>query len=82
MLYVKINTGINPDGNSYSLVNIKNAIKGAIDHTPWIECNVDASRNNQLYQIYLCVDTSGLDLIECPMFLKGKCGSEIEFPSF
>ena len=82
MLYVKINTRINPDGNSYSLVNIKNAIKGAIDYTPWIECNVDASRNNQFYQIYLCVDTSGLDLIECPMFLKGKCGSEIEFPSF
>ena len=82
MLYVKINTGINLDGNSYSLVNIKNAIKGAIDYTPWIECNVDASRNNQLYQIYLYVDTSGLDLIKCPMFLKGKCGSEIEFPSF
>ena len=82
MLYVKINTRINPDGNSYSLVNIKNAIKGAIDYTPWIVCNVDASRNNQLYQIYLCVDTSGLDLIECPVFLKGKCGSEIEFPSF
>ena len=60
----------------------KNAIKGAIGYTPWIECNVDASRNSQLYQIYLCVDTSGLDLIECPVFPKGKCGSEIEFPSF
>ena len=61
MLYVKINTEINPDGNSYSLVNIKkkNAIKGAIGYTPWIECNVDASRNSQLYQIYLCMDTSG-----------------------
>ena len=82
MLYVKINTGINPDGNSYSLVNIKNAIKGAIDYTPWIECNVDASGISQLYQIYLCVDTSGSDLIECPVFPKGKCGSKIEFPSF
>ena len=60
----------------------KNAIKGAIGYTPWIECNVDASRNSQLYQVYLCVDTSGLDLIECPVFPKGKCGSEIEFPSF
>ena len=83
MLYVKINTGINPDGNSYSLVNIKkNAIKGVIGYTPWIECNVDAFRNNQLYQIYLCVDTYELDLIECPVFLNGKCGSDIEFPSF
>ena len=75
-------TGINPDGNSYSLVNIKNAIKGAIGYTPWIECNVDASGNSQLYQIYLCVDNSDSDLIECPVFPKGKCGSEIEFPSF
>ena len=39
-------TGINPDGNSYSLVNIKNAIKGAIGYTPWIECNVDAPGNS------------------------------------
>ena len=82
MHYVKINTGINPDGSSYSLQNIKNAIKGAIGYTPWIECNVDASGNSQLYQIYLCVDTSGSSLIECPVFPKGKCGSEIEFPSF
>ena len=82
MLYVKINTEINPYGNSYSLVNIKNAIKGAIGYTPWIECNVDASRNSQLYQVYLCVDTSRSDLIEFSIFSKGKCGSEIEFPSF
>ncbi|KAL0002729.1 hypothetical protein SO802_016510 [Lithocarpus litseifolius] len=74
--------GINPDGNSYSLQNIKNAIKGAIGYTPWIECNVDASGNSQLYQIYLCVDTSGSSLIECPVFPNGKCDSEIEFPSF
>ena len=72
MHYVKINTGINPDGNSYSLQNIKNAIKGAIGYTPWIECNVDASGNSQLYQIYLCVDTSGSSLIECPVFPQGK----------
>ena len=72
MHYVKINTGINPDGNSYRLQNIKNAIKGAIGYTPWIECNVDASGNSQLYQIYLCVDTSGSSLIECPVFPQGK----------
>ncbi|KAK7825892.1 extracellular ribonuclease le [Quercus suber] len=65
-----------------SLVNIKNAIKGAIAYTPWIECNVDAYGNSQLYQIYLCVDTSGSDLIECPLFPKGKCGSEIDFLPF
>ena len=82
MLYVKINIGIKSNGNSHRLVNIKNAIKCAIGYTPWIECNVDASGNNQLCQIYLCVDTSGSNLIECPVFPKGKCGLEIEFPSF
>ena len=83
MLYVKINTGINPDGNSYSLVNIKkNAIKGVIGYTPWIECNVDASINSQLYQIYLCVDTSGLDLIKCPVFPKGNMVQRLSFLPF
>ena len=60
----------------------KNAIKGAIGYTPWIECNVDASRNSQLYQIYLCVDTSGLDLIKCPVFPKGNMVQRLSFLPF
>ncbi|KAL5828787.1 hypothetical protein ACOSQ3_018255 [Xanthoceras sorbifolium] len=82
LCYVKNVTGINPDGGSYSLETIKDAIKEGSGYTPWIECNRDESGNSQLYQIYLCVDTSGSKLIECPVFPKGKCGSEIEFPSF
>ncbi|CAL0315189.1 unnamed protein product [Lupinus luteus] len=74
--------GINPDGGSYSLENIKGAIKDAIGFTPYIECNVDTQRNSQLYQVYLCVDTSGSNLIECPVFPRGRCGSDIEFPTF
>ncbi|XP_041010771.1 ribonuclease 1-like [Juglans microcarpa x Juglans regia] len=74
--------GIEADGKSYSLQNLKEAIKEAIGYTPWIGCNADASGNSQLYQIYLCVDTSGSDFIECPVFPKGKCSSAIEFPSF
>ncbi|KAJ4711348.1 Ribonuclease [Melia azedarach] len=74
--------GIQPDGNSYSLERIKDAIKGETGFAPWIECNVDESGNSQLYQIYLCVDTSASNIIECPVFPKGKCGSGIEFPSF
>ncbi|XP_062150057.1 ribonuclease 1-like [Alnus glutinosa] len=76
------NAGIQPDGKLYSLESIKGAIEEAIGYTPWIECNVDVSGNSQLYQIYLCVDTSGSDIIECPVFPKGKCDSEIEFSSF
>ncbi|KAB1208352.1 Ribonuclease 1 [Morella rubra] len=74
--------GIKADGKSYSVGSIKEAIKEAIGYTPWIECNKDSSGNSQLYQIYLCVDTSGTDFIECPVFPSGKCNSEIEFPSF
>ncbi|TYG90544.1 hypothetical protein ES288_A12G190500v1 [Gossypium darwinii] len=75
--------GIEPDGSSYSLENIKDAIKEGSAYTPWIECNEDSSGNSQLYQVYLCLDKSGSNLIECPVFPKGKrCGSEIEFPTF
>ncbi|XP_010527909.1 PREDICTED: ribonuclease 1 [Tarenaya hassleriana] len=75
--------GINPDGGSYSLESIKDAIKEGTGFDPWIECNTDESGNTQLYQVYLCVDRSGSKLIECPVKPRGrKCGSEIEFPSF
>lgn len=77
------NAGINPDGSSYSLESIKGAIKDGSGYTPWIECNTDSSGNSQLYQVYMCVDTSGLKIIDCPVFPKGKkCSSEIEFPPF
>ncbi|GMI99894.1 RIBONUCLEASE 1, ribonuclease 1 [Hibiscus trionum] len=75
--------GIKPGEGTHSLENIKDAIKKATGHTPWIECNQDSSGNSQLYQVYLCLDNAGSSLIECPVFPKGgKCRSEIEFPSF
>ncbi|KAI4381357.1 hypothetical protein MLD38_007436 [Melastoma candidum] len=74
--------GIKPDGNSYSLGSIKDAIKESTGHTPYIQCNTDESGNSQLYQVYICVDSSGSELIDCPVFPRGKCSSEIEFPSF
>ncbi|KAH7683990.1 Ribonuclease T2-like protein [Dioscorea alata] len=74
--------GIEPDGGFYSLTSIKNAIREATGFTPGIECNVDESRNSQLYQVYLCVDTSGSQLIECPVYPRGKCSSRVEFPAF
>lgn len=74
--------GIRANGESYPLNDIKDAIKDAVGVTPWIECNVDSSGNSQLYQVYLCVDTSGKNIIECPVMPRGKCGSRIEFPAF
>ncbi|KAM6571019.1 hypothetical protein CsatA_015099 [Cannabis sativa] len=82
LLQVLKDAGIQPNGQVYSIENIKEAIQNGIGYTPWIECNVDSSGNSQLYQIYVCVDTSGSNLIECPVFPNGKCASQIEFPSF
>ncbi|KAM7484369.1 hypothetical protein LguiA_000378 [Lonicera macranthoides] len=78
------NAGIKPvDGKFYSFERVKKAIKETIGYTPYIECNVDASRNHQLYQVYLCVNTSASKFIECPVLPRGaRCGSEIQFPSF
>lgn len=76
--------GITPgDGIYYSLGNIKEAIKESTGYTPFIECNVDTLGNHQLYQVYMCVDKTASEFIECPVFPKGRpCGSGIEFPSF
>ncbi|KNA22870.1 hypothetical protein SOVF_029790 [Spinacia oleracea] len=74
--------GIEPNGNTYSLESIKDAIKQDVGYTPFVECNNDSSGNSQLYQIYHCVDNSASKLIECPVFPRGRCGSQIEFPTF
>ena len=60
--YVR-DTGIEPNGQSYSLKSIKDGIKEGVGYTPYVECNVDTSGNSQLYQIYLCVDRSASTLI-------------------
>ncbi|XP_062111605.1 extracellular ribonuclease LE-like [Humulus lupulus] len=82
LLQVLKSAGIQPNGDLYSIENIKEAIQNGIGYSAWIECNVDSSGNSQLYQVYLCVDTSASNLIECPVFPNGKCASQIEFPSF
>ncbi|XP_020255490.1 extracellular ribonuclease LE-like [Asparagus officinalis] len=82
LLQVLRDGGIEPDGGFYSLNAIKNAIKKGTGINPGIECNVDESGNSQLYQVYFCVDTSGTELIECPVHPRRRCGSRIEFPAF
>ncbi|KAK1308659.1 Ribonuclease 1 [Acorus calamus] len=82
LLQVLKSSGIEPDGGFYSLKSIKAAIKEGTGYMPGIECNVDESRNSQLYQIYMCVDSSGTSFINCPLFPRNRCSSQIEFPSF
>ncbi|KAE9463011.1 hypothetical protein C3L33_05081, partial [Rhododendron williamsianum] len=43
LLQILLGAGINPDGGSYSISSIQNAVRNAIGSTPGIECNVDAS---------------------------------------
>ncbi|KAL7588260.1 hypothetical protein Lser_V15G37532 [Lactuca serriola] len=82
LLHALESAGIQPNGEKYSLSSIKSAIIGASGLTPWIQCNNDSFGNSQLYQIYLCVDSSASGFIECPVFPYGHCDSSIEFPSF
>lgn len=74
--------GIKPDDKFYEIKDIERVIKEAIGFAPGIECNKDSSHNSQLYQIYLCVDTSASNFINCPVMLHGRCDSRVQFPKF
>ncbi|XP_030543189.1 ribonuclease 3-like [Rhodamnia argentea] len=76
------NAGIKPNNEFYSIESVKEAIKDSIGFEPGMECNVDSSGNSQIYQIYVCVDTSGAEIIECPVLPRGRCASKVQFPSF
>ncbi|KAF5449642.1 hypothetical protein F2P56_030065 [Juglans regia] len=82
LLQILESEGVQPDGRSYSLSSISEAIRGATGYAPGVECNVGTSDNSQLYQIYVCVDTSGSNFIKCPVLPSGGCASNVEFPSF
>ncbi|GMN41860.1 hypothetical protein TIFTF001_011088 [Ficus carica] len=77
------NVGINPDGKLYTMASITKAITDALGFAPAvIRCNTDPSGHSQLHKIYICLDSSGSNLITCPLFLKSGCRSEIEFHPF
>ncbi|KAH7683611.1 Ribonuclease T(2) protein [Dioscorea alata] len=82
ILSILEDANIRPNGELYSTKHITEVIKEALGVLPSIECNRDASRNPQLFQIYLCVDKLGKDFIDCPFYKKRKCSPEIEFPKF
>ncbi|KAH7515953.1 hypothetical protein FEM48_Zijuj10G0083000 [Ziziphus jujuba var. spinosa] len=73
---------IEPDDGFYSLKSLVEAIKEATGYEPGIDCNRDSAGNSQLYQIYLCVDTSGSDIIKCPVLPRGRCASQVQFAKF
>ncbi|KAG6551919.1 hypothetical protein Mapa_006536 [Marchantia paleacea] len=68
---------------TYSVTKIQSALAGAIEnYTPGIECNTAKSGNNQLYQVYVCVDKDAATLIPCPVYPNGKCSASVYWPTF
>ncbi|KAG0499639.1 hypothetical protein HPP92_004330 [Vanilla planifolia] len=82
VLQMLSSSGIEPNNNSYDLRSIKGAIQAGIGHEPGIECNKDRSGNSQLYQVYLCVDSSGSSFVSCPVLPSVSCSSQVVLPSF
>ncbi|CAN8291602.1 unnamed protein product [Cochlearia groenlandica] len=82
LLHALTNAGIKPDDKFYEIKDIEKTIKEAIGFAPGIECNKDSSHNSQIYQIYLCVDTSASKFINCPVMPHGRCDSRVQFPKF
>ncbi|KAK9707231.1 hypothetical protein RND81_07G181900 [Saponaria officinalis] len=74
--------GIRPDNREYALGSIKQAISSAFGFDPWIQCNQNSQGNNQIWQISLCVDNTGNNLIRCPNIPQSNCAPSVQFPSF
>eukprot|EP00850_Spirogloea_muscicola_P012180 SM000078S22039 [mRNA] locus=s78:166813:168351:+ [translate_table: standard] len=74
--------GITP-GASYNFRDIMDTITNYVGFKPAIECNNDREERPQLYQVYICVDTDGETLIDCPIYPKVRaCPKTVAFPSF
>lgn len=62
---------------------IKEAIEKDIGHTVGVQCNIDLFGNSQLFEVYVCVDKSGSNIIDCPIIPESKrCNETVEFAVF
>ncbi|XP_039690544.1 ribonuclease 3 isoform X2 [Medicago truncatula] len=76
------NAGIEPDDKFYDTSSILDAIQQATGFLPGIVCNRDPGLKSQLLKVYMCVDTSGSNFIECPGVPMGSCGDTVQFSKF
>ncbi|KAL3696530.1 hypothetical protein R1sor_010606 [Riccia sorocarpa] len=77
------NAGVKPSSQAtYDVSTIQKALGSAIGFTPGVECNTAANKNNQLYQVYICVDKDAETFIECPVYPNGKCKPSVHLPTF
>ncbi|KAL2643279.1 hypothetical protein R1flu_010866 [Riccia fluitans] len=75
--------GITPsNGATYDVSAVQKALGNAIGFTPGVECNTANNKDNQLYQVYICVDKDAKTFIECPVYPNGKCKSKVHWPKF
>nr|DAD30307.1 TPA_asm: hypothetical protein HUJ06_009158 [Nelumbo nucifera] len=74
--------GINPDGQYYSSERITRVLQIATGVTPALDCTVDKFGKYQLYQVMFCVDKSGSEFMDCPVYPEPTCPSIIRFPPF
>ncbi|KAJ0039041.1 hypothetical protein Pint_22771 [Pistacia integerrima] len=61
------------------LVQYEREYRSEVGYDPGVECNMNASNTSQLYQIYLCIDTSGKNLVECPGLLDGGGNGRFQY---
>ena len=75
---------IYPDNELYPLETIKDVLFQATGLQPLIYCNRDSEENSQIWQILLCVDKTGMELVNCSNVPDGQreCTSTIKFPSY
>ncbi|POO03098.1 Ribonuclease T2-like [Trema orientale] len=71
--------GIEPNGESYTVKAVENAITRAIGVTPKIKCRPDNWQQLQLYEIYFCVNTTN-HFVPCNPSLdhQANCGSDTD----
>ncbi|XP_047321212.1 intracellular ribonuclease LX-like [Impatiens glandulifera] len=75
--------GIYPDDGFYRANDVDAAIEKGLGVTPYLECNFDGKGNNQLFQVYLCVNKFATTFIQCPVMPYAQsCASSVQFKSF
>ncbi|KAG9451325.1 hypothetical protein H6P81_011290 [Aristolochia fimbriata] len=83
LLGVLHNAGVTPGGTDYySREAIREAITRAIGYAPALQCNLDKTGSPQLYEVYICVDSSASRFADCPGMPKQTCGERIKIPLF
>nr|AFK35821.1 unknown [Medicago truncatula] len=81
LLQMLRDAGFEPNDQFYDIGNPLSIIEDATGLLPGMECNRDSAGNDQVLKVYMCVDISGSNFIQCPS-LVDNCGAKVQFPKF